>query len=237
MNKQNGLHGIVVICVCVLTLTGCAALKDLWSSRESGGKEDVSSSSQASEESQAPSQQESIPTPPAKEEGSVSSSSSTSNAESETTEPEENMEDNTMERFVTTLTDTDGKALTGTVEFSIEFPENWTVSDNLVYDAEGRQVAEILPSIPFEDESIFDKLAEQYPDSDPITVTVGGLTGRCFYYQTPVDDPAFAGRFNNELYYYLEKGNDLICIRFTPALGVGIGTQREEFQADIKAIK
>lgn len=141
-----------------------------------------------------------------------------------------------MKQFVTPLIDADGKSLTGTVVFSIKFPKDWTVSGNLVYNTEGRQIAEILPSIPFKDESIFIKLSEQYPNSDPTSVTVGGLPGMCFLHQTLSDNPAFARKFNNELFYYLELEDELVCIKFIPAFGVGIGTQRETFQADIKAI-
>lgn len=235
MNRSFGLYGIIAICVCALLLSGCDALDRLLNREES-----VEPSSWSSMESQPDSQQESAPASPssseAEDEG-ASTAESAPDAENEDTEPEENLEDNTMKQFVTPLTDANGESLTGTATFSIQFPEGWTVSDNLVYDLEGRQVAEILPSIPFEDESIFDKLAEQYPDSDPISVTVGGLSGMCFYHQTLSDDPAFAGRFNNELFYYLELEDELVCIKFIPALGMGVGTQREAFQADIKAIK
>lgn len=159
-----------------------------------------------------------------------------SSGESEAPAPEESPKDGPVNGFETTLTDIDGKELGGTVRFSMEYPEEWTASGNKLYDAEGRQVAEILPSIAYEDESVFDALAERYPDSDPIPVTAGGLSGRCFYEQTPVDDPAFAGSFENKIVYYLVRGNELICMRFIPAYGVGVGTQRENFQAQIKSI-
>lgn len=155
--------------------------------------------------------------------------------EGEGTEPMENIDYSKMKQFITPLTDAGGAEI-GVLSFAIQFPEGWAALDNLVYDTEGRQIAEILPSIEFEDEGILDKLAEQYPDSDPISVTVAGFSGVCFIHQTPLNDPAFAGSFKNEVFYYLEVEDWLICMKFIPAPGVGIGTQREAFQADIKAI-
>lgn len=157
------------------------------------------------------------------------------NTEDEATDPKENIDYSKMKQFITPLIDVAGGEI-GVLSFAIQFPEDWTVSDNFIYDAEERQIAEILPSILFEDESVFDKMAEQYPDSEPISVTVAGFSGICFIHQTPSDDPAFVGSFNNEVFYYLEVEDWLICIRFIPAPGVGIGTQRETFQTDIKAI-
>lgn len=241
MNRSCGLYGIIAICICLMLLSGCDALDYLLSKKQS-----VEPSSQSSVESQPRSQQESASTslPSSEtEDESTSSAENTPNVESEDTEPKDNMDDNTTKEFVTPLTDANGESLTGTVTFSIQFPEGWTVSDNLVYDIEGRQVAEILPSIPFEDENIFDKLAEQYPDkypdSDPIPpVTVGGLSGRCFRCWIPMDSPAFGRWEKLEFIYYLERDNDLICFKFFPASGLGgFGTQREIFQADIKVIE
>ena len=158
--------------------------------------------------------------------------------ESEAPGPEDAPEEGLSNRFVTTLTGIDGEVLTGTVEFSIEFPDDWTTSDNLIYDAEGRQTAEILPSIAFEGESVYDTLAERYPDSEPIPVTVGGLSGKCFYDEIPMpNDPDFPTGFKSEIVYYLERGDELFCMRFIPAYGVGVGAQREAFQAEIKVIK
>lgn len=158
-------------------------------------------------------------------------------AEGEDTEAEEDIDYTKMMYFITPLTDADREEEIGILAFVIQFPEGWTASDNLVYDAEGRQTAEILPSILFENEGVFDKLAKQYPDSEPIPVTVAGYSGSCFVHQTLSDDPAFATSFINEVFYYIRVEDWLICIKFSPARGMGIGAQREAFQAGIAAIK
>lgn len=145
-------------------------------------------------------------------------------------------EDEGLQPFVTELRDTDGTVLEGQVRFSMGLPEDWRVEEALIYNAEGRRIAEVLPSIALE-EGLLDKLAAQYPDSEAVEVRLGGLDGVYFHQQTPVEDPAFAGAFNNELIYYLERDDALLCLKFYPAFGVGIGTQREAFQEAISVIR
>lgn len=238
-NKIKGTKGELLIKRCVTIFLAILLLPACGTNEQIPAWEPESSPPSVSEPASAPepSSAESGP----EESSSAAESESTSTAESipitesEDTEPEENIDYSKMKQFITPLTDADGADI-GVLSFAIQFPEGWTVSDNRVYDTEKRQIAEILPSIVFGDESIFDKLAKQYPDSDPISVTVAGFSGKCFIHQTPSDDPAFAESLNNEVFYYLKVEDWLICIRFIPAPGVGIGTQREAFEANIKAI-
>lgn len=140
-------------------------------------------------------------------------------------------------RFTVGMAEADGTPLEGTVELSVRLPEGWTVSGSVICNEEGRQVAEALPCLPFPDESVFDRLAERYPDGDPVKVTLGGLSGRYYYDQTTVAEGPFAGTFENHILYFLEQGELLVCIRFDPAPGGGIGTQREQFQKDILSVR
>lgn len=184
---------------------------------------------------------ETIPEPepePAPEDPAPEELQTPSGAEGEAPEQGEGPEEGLSNQFITTLTDIDGNQLTGTVTFSMEFPDDWTASGNLLYDADGRQTAEILPSIAFEDESVYDVLAQRYPDSGIISVTMGGLSGNCFYDETPMpNDPDFPTGFKSEIVYYLERGNELFCMRYTPAYGVNVGGQRENFQGQIAEIR
>ena len=135
------------------------------------------------------------------------------------------------------LTDTEGIPLEGTAALSITVPVDWTSEGSSFRNAEGRQIMEVLSCIPFRSTGVYDKLAERYPDSDPEDVLVGGLYGKYFHVQTRAQDPAIAGTFQNEIIYYLERGDQLVCFQFYPSFGTGIGTQIREFQEAIKAIQ
>lgn len=43
--------------------------------------------------------------------------------------------------------------------------------------------------------------------------------------------------FDNALFYYLETDGYIVEIEFCPAFGVGIGTQREEFEGYLSTME
>lgn len=144
------------------------------------------------------------------------------------------------EEFLADLVDIGGNPVGNSIGFSIQFPGSWTAEGNILYNEEARKIAEVLPCIVVEEDNIFDKLAEKYPDGEPRNVAIGNLPGKCYDSQTEVTEGEFAGTFNNELVYYFRVQDSsferecLIGIKFYPAFGGGIGTQREAFQSAIQ---
>lgn len=153
-------------------------------------------------------------------------------------EPEEEIEGALAAEFTVPVEEPDGGATGETVTFTLWFPDTWRVEGEALYNQEDVVVAEVAPAFPFTGPDVFDRLAEKYPDGDPIEVTLGGLSGKYYYVPGEVSDPAFATSVSDDILYCLEQGEHLLCIKFHPLRGAGgISGQREQFQGDIKRIR
>lgn len=242
--RKNRLISLLLCLSLLLTLAACGSggrgAGGSASSPEPSGGGGMVASKEPGESAPAAPESESAPSAPENSGGSDHASSEPEQQPSAPSDQGEKAPGDEAESgtaFTVGIEDLDGNPQEGTVDFSIRFPDTWTASGNVISTDEGYEIAEVMPCIPFADESIFDRLAEKYPDGDPIQVTVGTLPGKYFYAQTPMQDPAFSSSFETHILYYLEYGDYLIGIKFNPAFGVGIGTQRENFQADIQSIR
>jgi len=160
--------------------------------------------------------------------------------ESQTPVPEEpeEIEGASSADFTVPIVDLEDNPLEGSASFTIWFPDTWSLEDRTFYNEEGLKAAEVMPALPYADNSIFDRLAEKYPDGDPIEVTLGGLSGKYYYSQTPSSDPAFATSFDDVIIYCVKREDHLLRIGFFPLRGAGgVGPQRERFQSAIQRIK
>lgn len=139
-------------------------------------------------------------------------------------------------QFVVDLVDMDGNITGEPVRFSIQIPTTWTATANALF-MDDRKIADIFPCVFFEGESTYEKILEQYPDADPVKeVSLGQHTGKYYHLQYAAQEGGMAA-IQNELIYYLNIGDRLIHIKFYPAFGLGIGTQREEFEAVLSSIE
>lgn len=120
-----------------------------------------------------------------------------------------------------------------TVKFKIALPDGWAAKGNEIY-FDDVKIAELLPCVPNGDGKAFDALDIQYADA--VTVrecTAGNYSGKYYHIQSQVSGTT---AFENKLLYYLDIGDQLISFGFYPMHGIGIGTQRETFEAMLNTI-
>ena len=72
---------------------------------------------------------------------------------------------------------------------------------------------------------------ERYADADSVQDGVfGGKKCRSYDLQTEVKTEAFGTVYENKTIYCLILGDEIAEIEFTPLRGMGIDTQKEEFE-------
>lgn len=139
-------------------------------------------------------------------------------------------------QFETDLIDADGNAKDETIKFALLIPNTWTAKDNEIYLGQ-RRIAQILPCVINEGEITFGKLSAKYADAVSTgEFSVGAYSGRYYHMQTEITAGGMGG-FENEFFYYWDCGDQLVNLAFYPSYGVGIGTQREEFEAGLAGIE
>ncbi len=238
MEKNRKRYFYLAIITSMILLAGCAARSQPASVPESSSVSSNEASVKESSSEETESASSETPQSTSKEANQIESSSEPeASSENETAGNAENIP---AGEFFADFVDMDGNPIGNSMVLSIRLPDSWTADGNIIYNEDKRKIAEVLPCIMTEDNTAFDKLAEKYPDGDPRDVTIGKLSGKCYYSQTEITEGEFAGTFHNELVYYFKIQDDLyegfylIGIKFYPAFGGGIGPQREAFQSAIQ---
>lgn len=113
------------------------------------------------------------------------------------------------------------------IQLNMHIPEQWQADGNKLIE-DGREVAQFTAVTPIENVAAFlEELDANHPDAEHSSeVEPPGLTGKYYLFQTEESD----GSKKNELLYYICIDDNVATITFYPAFGVGIGTQREEFE-------
>lgn len=122
-----------------------------------------------------------------------------------------------------------------TVKFKLALPEGWTAKGNEIY-ADDIKIAELLPCVKNSDGKAFEALDVQYVDAEVVKeCTAGNYSGKYYHMQSEVSEGGLTV-LENELLYYIDIGDQLLHFGFYPVFGVGIGTQREAFEAMLNTI-
>lgn len=109
-------------------------------------------------------------------------------------------------------------------------PEKWTAEGSTILE-DGRLVAEFHSLVQIESpDAYLSKIdAEQLKSEYGGELHTAGMDGRYYGYQTEIQEGGVTAK-HNELRYYVCVGNKAALVTFYPAFGIGIGTQREEFE-------
>ena len=122
-----------------------------------------------------------------------------------------------------------------------EYGENITVKGDALRAGGGDDAAEFARMIsvdPVEDSAApFAAYDELYANADGVRDSVfGSKKCRSYDFQTEVQTEAFGKVYENKTIYCLISGDEIAVIEFSPLRGMGVSTQKEEFEEILRSI-
>ena len=122
-----------------------------------------------------------------------------------------------------------------------EYGEKITVKGDALRAGGGDDAAEFARMIsvdPVEDSSApFAAYDELYANADGVRDSVfGSKKCRSYDFQTEVQTEAFGKVYENKTIYCLISGDEIAVIEFSPLRGMGVSTQKEEFEEILRSI-
>lgn len=125
--------------------------------------------------------------------------------------------------------------------FSYGMTEPVVAKEGILYSDAGesaRVVAELISVSPITDsDSPFLACDQLYSEAENTwESTFGEYAGKGYLIQKPITEGAVGG-YDNTVFYCIAVEDQLVTIAFYPAFGLGIGTQREEFETVLSTIQ
>ena len=122
-----------------------------------------------------------------------------------------------------------------------EYGEKITVKGDALRAGSGDDAAEFARMIsvdPVEDSAApFAAYDELYANADGVRDSVfGSKKCRSYDFQTEVQTEAFGKVYENKTIYCLISGDEIAVIEFSPLRGMGVSTQKEEFEEILRSI-
>ena len=122
-----------------------------------------------------------------------------------------------------------------------EYGEKITVKGDALRAGGGDDAAEfarIISVDPVEDSAApFAAYDELYANADGVRDSVfGSKKCRSYDFQTEVQTEAFGKVYENKTIYCLISGDEIAVIEFSPLRGMGVSTQKEEFEEILRSI-
>ena len=122
-----------------------------------------------------------------------------------------------------------------------EYGEKITVKGDALRTGGGDDAAEFARMIsvdPVEDSAApFAAYDELYANADGVCDSVfGSKKCRSYDFQTEVQTEAFGKVYENKTIYCLISGDEIAVIEFSPLRGMGVSTQKEEFEEILRSI-
>ena len=122
-----------------------------------------------------------------------------------------------------------------------EYGEKITVKGDALRAGGGDDAAEFARMIsvdPVEDSAApFAAYDELYANADGVRDSVfGSKKCRRYDFQTEVQTEAFGKVYENKTIYCLISGDEIAVIEFSPLRGMGVSTQKEEFEEILRSI-
>ena len=122
-----------------------------------------------------------------------------------------------------------------------EYGEKITVKGDALRSGGGDDAAEFARMIsvdPVEDSAApFAAYDELYANADGVRDSVfGSKKCRSYDFQTEVQTEAFGKVYENKTIYCLISGDEIAVIEFSPLRGMGVSTQKEEFEEILRSI-
>ena len=122
-----------------------------------------------------------------------------------------------------------------------EYGEKITVKGDALRAGGGDDAAEFARMIsvdPVEDSAApFAAYDELYANADGVRDSVfGSKKCRSYDFQTEVQTEAFGKVYENKTIYCLISGDEIVVIEFSPLRGMGVSTQKEEFEEILRSI-
>ena len=122
-----------------------------------------------------------------------------------------------------------------------EYGEKITVKGDALRAGGGDDAAEFARMIsvdPVEDSAApFAAYEELYANADGVRDSVfGSKKCRSYDFQTEVQTEAFGKVYENKTIYCLISGDEIAVIEFSPLRGMGVSTQKEEFEEILRSI-
>ena len=122
-----------------------------------------------------------------------------------------------------------------------EYGEKITVKGDALRAGGGDDAAEFARMIsvdPVEDSAApFAAYDELYANADGVCDSVfGSKKCRSYDFQTEVQTEAFGKVYENKTIYCLISGDEIAVIEFSPLRGMGVSTQKEEFEEILRSI-
>ena len=122
-----------------------------------------------------------------------------------------------------------------------EYGEKITVKGDALRAGGGDDAAEFARMIsvdPVEDSAApFAAYDELYANADGVRDSVfGSKKCRSYDFQTEVQTEAFGKVYENKTIYCLISGDEIAVIEFSPLRGMGVSTQKEEFEEILRSI-
>ena len=122
-----------------------------------------------------------------------------------------------------------------------EYGEKITVKGDALRAGSGDDAAEFARMIsvdPVEDSAApFAAYDELYANADGVCDSVfGSKKCRSYDFQTEVQTEAFGKVYENKTIYCLISGDEIAVIEFSPLRGMGVSTQKEEFEEILRSI-
>ena len=122
-----------------------------------------------------------------------------------------------------------------------EYGEKITVKGDALRAVGGDDAAEFARMIsvdPVEDSAApFAAYDELYANADGVRDSVfGSKKCRSYDFQTEVQTEAFGKVYENKTIYCLISGDEIAVIEFSPLRGMGVSTQKEEFEEILRSI-
>ena len=122
-----------------------------------------------------------------------------------------------------------------------EYGEKITVKGDALRAGGGDDAAEFARMIsvdPVEDSAApFAAYDELYANADGVCDSVfGSKKCRSYNFQTEVQTEAFGKVYENKTIYCLISGDEIAVIEFSPLRGMGVSTQKEEFEEILRSI-
>ena len=122
-----------------------------------------------------------------------------------------------------------------------EYGEKITVKGDALRAGGGDDAAEFARMIsidPVEDSAApFATYDELYANADGVRDSVfGSKKCRSYDFQTEVQTEAFGKVYENKTIYCLISGDEIAVIEFSPLRGMGVSTQKEEFEEILRSI-
>ena len=122
-----------------------------------------------------------------------------------------------------------------------EYGEKISVKGDALRAGGGNDAAEFARMIsfdPVEDSAApFAAYDELYANADGVRNSVfGSKKCRSYDFQTEVQTEAFGKAYENKTIYCLISGDEIAVIEFSPLRGMGVSTQKEEFEEILRSI-